>query len=150
MVKYSKIKKGERVVKKILIGILSTVAIIAILIGGKIQMDKYRVKSIVHGEEGKVAIENMLKIMDEKALTPEGKIKSYKIDESYTKNNPMGGIIVRVIINDDPELDVETTLNKYPSRGKLEHGVIITSEKLSKLVPDKGLLSEEKGNEQDR
>ena len=136
--------------KKILIGILSTVAIIAILIGGKIQMDKYRVKSIVHSEEGKVAIENMLKIMDEKALTPEGKIKSYKIDESYTKNNPMGGLIVRVIINDDPELDVETTLNKYPSRGKLEHGVIITSEKLSKLVPDKGLLSEEKGNEQDR
>ena len=136
--------------KKILIGILSTVAIIAILIGGKIQMDKYRVKSIVHGEEGKAAIENMLKIMDEKALTPEGKIKSYQIDENYTHNNPMGGLIVRVIINDDPELDVETTLNKYPSRGKLEHGVIITSEKLSKLVPDKGLLSEEKGNEQDR
>ena len=150
MIKYSKIKKGGREVKKILIGILSTVAIIAILIGGKIQIDKYRVESIVHGEEGKVAIENMLKIMDEKALTPEGKIKSYKIDESYTKNNPMGGLIVRVIINDDPELDVETTLNKYPSRGKLEHGVIITSEKLSKLVPDKGLLSEEKGNEQDR
>ena len=136
--------------KKILIGILITVAIIAMLIGGKIQMDKYRVKSIVHGEEGKAAIENMLKIMDEKAFTSEGKIKSYKIDESYTKNNPMGGTIVRVIINDDPELDVETTLNKYPSRGRLEHGVIITSEKLSKLVPDKGLLSEEKGNEQDR
>ena len=113
-------------------------------------MDKYRVKSIVHGEEGKVAIENMLKIMDEKALTPEGKLKSYQIDENYIHNNPMGGLIVRVIINDDPELDVETTLNKYPSRGKLEHGVIITSEKLSKLVPDKGLLSEEKGNEQDR
>lgn len=136
--------------KKILIGILITVAIIGILIGGKIQMDKYRVKSIVHGEEGKAAIENMLKIMDEKALTSEGKIKSYKIDESYTNNNPMGGIIVRVIINDDPELSVKTTLNKYPSRGRLEHGVIITSEKLSKLVPDKGLLSEEKGNEQDR
>ena len=136
--------------KKILIGILSTVAIIAILIGGKIQMDKYRVKTIIHGEEGKAAIENMLKIMDEKALTPEGKIKSYQIDENYTHNNPMGGLIVRVIINDDPELDVETTLNKYPTRGKLEHGVIITSEKLSKLVPDKGLLSEEKGNEQDR
>ena len=130
--------------KKVLISIISVIAIIAILIVGKIQMDKYRVKSIVHGEEGKAAIENMLKIMDEKALTPEGKIKSYKIDENYTHNNPMGGLIVRVIINDDPELDVETTLNKYPSRGKLEHGVIITSEKLSKLVPDKGLLSEEK------
>ena len=135
--------------KKVLISIISVIAIIAILIVGKIQMDKYRVKSIVHGEEGKAAIENMLKIMDEKALTPEGKIKSYKIDENYTHNNPMGGLIVRVIINDDPELDVETTLNKYPSRGKLEHGVIITSEKLSKLVPDKGLLNAEsnKGNE---
>ena len=133
--------------KKVLISIILVIEIIAILIVGKIQMDKYRVKSIVHGEEGKVVIENMLKIMDEKALTPEGKIKSYKIDENYTHNNPMGGLIVRVIINDDPELDVETTLNKYPTRGKLEHGVIITSEKLSKLVPDKGLLSEEKGNE---
>ena len=136
--------------KKILIGILSIVAIIAVLIGGKIQMDKYRLKSIVHGEEGKAAIENMLKIMDEKALTPEGKIKSYKIDESYTKNNPMGGIIVRVIINDDPELDVETTLNKYPSRGKLEHGVMSVSPKLAKLTPAKGKLYDEENNARNR
>ena len=135
--------------KKIVIGILTIIVVIAMLIIGKIQMDKYRIKSIAHGEEGKAAIENMLKIMDEKAFTSEGKIKSYKIDDSYTERNPMGGIIVRVIINDDPELSVKTTLNKYPSRGRLEHGVIITSEKLSKLVPDKGLLNDEsnKGNE---
>ena len=134
---------------KIVIRILTVIAVSAMLIIGKIQMDKYRVKSIMHGEEGKAAIENMLKIMDEKAFTSEGKIRSYKIDEGYTHKNPMGGVIVRVIINDDPELDVETTLNKYPSRGRLEHGVIITSEKLSKLVPDKGLLNDEsnKGNE---
>ena len=135
--------------KKIVIRILTIIVVIAMLIIGKIQMDKYRIKSIAHGEEGKAAIENMLKIMDEKALTPEGKIKSYKIDDSYTERNPMGGIIVRVIINDDPELSIKTTLNKYPSRGRLEHGMIITSEKLSKLVPDKGLLNDEsnKGNE---
>ena len=135
--------------RKIVIRILTVIAVIAMLIIGKIQMDKYRIKSIAHGEEGNAAIENMLKIMDEKAFTSEGKIKSYKIDEGYTHKNPMGGLTVRVIINDDPELDVETTLNKYPSRGKLEHGVIITSEKLSKLVPDKGLLNDEsnKGNE---
>ena len=135
--------------KKTVIRILTVIVIIALLIIGKIQMDKYRIKSITHGEEGKAAIENMLKIMDEKAFTSEGKIKSYKIDDSYTERNPMGGIIVRVIINDDPELSVKTTLNKYPSRGRLEHGVIITSEKLSKLVPDKGLLNDEsnKGNE---
>ena len=136
--------------KKVLIGILTTIAIIATMIIGKIQMDKYRVKSIMHGEEGKAAIENMLKIMDEKALTPEGKIKSYKIDESYTHKNPMGGLIVRVIINDDPELDVETTLNKYPSRGKLEHGVMSVSPKLAKLTPAKGKLYDEENNIKNR
>ena len=122
--------------KKILIGILSTVAIIAIVIGGKIQMDKYRVKSIVHGEEGKVAIENMLRVLDEKALTPEGKIKSYQIDDSYTERNPMGGIEIKLIINDDNKLTVKTALNKYPSRGYIQHGMIVTSEKMTKLVPE--------------
>ena len=136
--------------KKVLIGILTTIAIIATMIIGKIQIDKYRVKSIMHGEEGKAAIENMLKIMDEKAFTSEGKIKSYKIDESYTHKNPMGGLIVRVIINDDPELDVETTLNKYPSRGKLEHGVMSVSPKLAKLTPAKGKLYDEENNIKNR
>ena len=136
--------------KKVLIGILTTIAIIATMIIGKIQMDKYRVKSIMHGEEGKAAIENMLKIMDEKAFTSEGKIKSYKIDEDYTHKNPMGGLIVRVIINDDPELDVETTLNKYPSRGKLEHGVMSVSPKLAKLTPAKGKLYDEENNIKNR
>ena len=136
--------------KKVLIGILTTIAIIATMIIGKIQMDKYRIKSIAHGEEGKAAIENMLKIMDEKAFTSEGKIKSYKIDESYTHKNPMGGLIVRVIINDDPELDVETTLNKYPSRGKLEHGVMSVSPKLAKLTPAKGKLYDKENNIKNR
>ena len=133
--------------KKILIGILSTVAIIAILIGGKIQMDKYRVKSIVHGEEGKAAIENMLRVLDEKALTPEGKIKSYQIDESYTYKNPVGGVGIKLIINNDNDLTVKTVLNKYPSIGVLEHGGIIKSRKMSELTPANGKLYEEKGNE---
>ena len=136
--------------KKILIGILSTVAIIAILIGGKIQMDKYRVKSIVHGEEGKVAIETMLKIMDEKALTPEGKIKSYQIDDSYTYKNPMGGVGIKLIINNDNDLTVKTVLNKYSSIGVLEHGGIIKSRKMSELTPAKGKLYDEENNIKNR
>ena len=124
--------------KKALIGILAILAIISVLIGGKIQMDKYRVKSIVCGEEGKAAIENMLRVLDENALTPEGKIKSYKIDDSYTERNPMGGIEIKLIINNDNELTVKTALNKYPSRGYIQHGMIVTSEKMAKLVPDKG------------
>ncbi|MGX7112686.1 DUF1310 family protein [Gemella cuniculi] len=130
--------------KKIILGILGSAIVVGLLIGGKIYMDNKQVETIVKSEEGKAAIEKMLKVLDEKALTPEGKIKSYKIDDSYTKKNPMGGVIVRVVINDDEELDVETTLNKYPSRGVLEHGVMITSPKMSKLTPPKGKLSEEK------
>ena len=37
--------------------ILATIAIIVLMIVGMIQIDKYRVKSITHGEEGKAAIE---------------------------------------------------------------------------------------------
>ena len=122
--------------KKAQIGILAILAIISVLIGGKIQIDKYRVKSIVRGEEGKAAIENMLRVLDENALTPEGKIKSYKIDDSYTERNPMGGIEIKLIINDDNELTVKTALNKYPSRGYIQHGMIVTSEKMTKLVPE--------------
>ena len=47
--------------KKIVIGILTIIVVIAMLIIGKIQMDKYRVKSIAHSEEAKVAIERMFK-----------------------------------------------------------------------------------------
>ena len=97
-------------------------------------MDKYRVKSIVHGEEGKVAIENMLKIMDEKALTPEGKIKSYKIDESYTERNPMGGVNISIIVNGDKEMIINTTLERYSSSGKYEINSKAVSPKLSQEI----------------
>ena len=120
--------------KKVLISIISVIVIIAILIVGKIQMDKYRVKSIVHGEEGKVAIENMLKIMDEKALTPEGKIKSYKIDESYTERNPMGGVNISIIVNGDKEMIINTTLERYSSSGKYEINSKAVSPKLSQEI----------------
>ena len=78
--------------KKVLVGIVTTIAIIVILIIGKIKIDAYKITSIAHEEEAKAVIEDMLKGLDEKALTSEGGIKSYKIDDSYTEENPMGGI----------------------------------------------------------
>ena len=120
--------------KKVLIGILTTIAIIATMIIGKIQMDKYRIKSIAHGEEGKAAIENMLKIMDEKALTPEGKIKSYKIDDNYTHRNPVGGVSVKIVINEDESLYLGTILNKYPSSKEYDLGVLSFSPEVRKLI----------------
>jgi len=122
--------------KKALIGILAILAIISVLIGGKIQIDKYRVKSIVCGEEGKAAIENMLRVLDENALTPEGKIKSYKIDDSYTMKGITEAVNLKLITNDDKDLTVKTALHKDSKRGALEHGAILTSKKLSGLLSD--------------
>lgn len=120
--------------RKIVIRILTVIVIIALLIIGKIQIDKYRIKSITHGEEGKAAIEKMLKGLDEKALTSKGKIKSYKIDDNYTHRNPMGGVSVKIVINGDESLYLGTILNKYPSSKEYDLGVLSFSPELRKLI----------------
>ena len=80
--------------KKILIGIPLAVLAVVGLIGGKMYLEENKIVSIVKSDDGKEAIENMLKKMDSKALTPEGKIKSYKIDFDKVGKNPMGGIYI--------------------------------------------------------
>ena len=120
--------------RKIVIRILTVIAVIAMLIIGKIQMDKYRVKSIMHGEEGKAAIENMLKIMDEKALTPEGKIKSYQIDDSYTERNPMGGVNISIIVNDNEDMILNTTISQDKYNGGYKTEAMSISPKLDEIM----------------
>lgn len=123
--------------KKILIGILSAVAIIAILIGGKIYMDSNKMENIVKSDKAKEAIEAMLKKMEAKALTPEGNIKSYKIDYDKVKANPMGGINVSVIVNDNEELRVNTTLEKDSTGDGYKTGARTISPELWKMT-DRG------------
>ena len=130
--------------KKVLISIISVIAIIAILITGKKYWNEYQtekdadqVKKMVHGEEAKTELEHILKLLDRKALTPEGKIKSYKIDDSYTMKGITEAVNVKLIINDDKDLTVKTALYKDSKRGALEHGAILTSEKLSELLSNK-------------
>ena len=128
-----------------MISIISVIAIIAILITGKKYWNEYQVKKdadqvekMVHGEEAKTELEHILKLLDRKALTPEGKIKSYKIDDSYTMKGITEAVNVKLIINDDKDLTVKTGLYKDSKRGALEHGAILTSEKLSGLLSDNG------------
>ena len=128
-----------------MISIIPVIAIIVILITGKKYWNEYQVKKdtdqvekMVHGEEAKTELEHILKLLDRKALTPEGKIKSYKIDDSYTMKGITEAINVKLIINDDKDLTVKTALYKDSKRGALEHGAILTSEKLSGLLSDNG------------
>ena len=123
--------------KKILIGILSAVAIIAVLIGGKIYMDSNKMENIVKSDKAKEAIEAMLKKMEAKALTPEGNIKSYKIDYDKVKANPMGGINISVIVNDNEELRVNTTLEKDSTGDGYKTGARTISPELWKMT-DRG------------
>ena len=97
-------------------------------------MDKYRVKSIVHGEDGKAAIENMLKITDEKALTPEGKIKSYRLDDGKIKKNPMGGIDISIIVNDDKDMILNTTISQDKYNGGYKTEGMSISPKLDEIM----------------
>lgn len=126
-----------RLLKKVLKGILIVLLLIIGSVGFilvKEYIESKRIEHIVKSNDGKEAIENMLKSMDDKALTPEGKIKSYKIDYNKVEKNPMGGINIYLTINDDPEMKLDTTLVKFNKDGKYETGARGISPKLFRLV----------------
>ena len=123
----------KKVLKGILIVLLLVIGSVG-LIFCKEYIESKRIEHIVKSDDGKEAIESMLKSMDGKALTPEGKIKTYKIDYNKVEKNPMGGINIYVTINDDPEMKLDTTLVKFNKDGKYETGARGISPKLFRLV----------------
>lgn len=89
--------------------------LLSLLLGGCSLMtdqstEKQEMIQIAESQKMKVAIENMLTKLDSKALTPEGKIKSYKISKDDLDYNPMGGILVKIVINNDEKLVLSTTI----------------------------------------
>ena len=95
--------------------------------------EKEEMVQIAESRKAKKLIEEMLRKKDPEALTEKGIIKKYTINEKNLKYNPMGGLIVELIINDDPELTITTTLMEE-SDGNLEHtGYVISGELAKKL-----------------
>ena len=95
--------------------------------------EKEEMIRIAEGKKAQRAIEELLRQEDPKALTEEGIIKEYSINKNELDYNPMGGLIVELIINDDPELTITTTLMEE-SDGNLEHtGYVISGELAKKL-----------------
>ena len=123
----------KKVLKGILIVLLLIIGVVG-LIYGKEYIENKKIESIVKSDDGKAAVESMLKSMDGKALTPEGKIKTYKIDYNKVEKNPMGGINIYLTINDDPEMKLDTTLVKFNKDEKYETGARGISPKLFRLV----------------
>ena len=123
----------KKVLKGILMALLLIIGIVG-LICGKEYIENKKIESIVKSDGGKEAIEDMLKRMDDKALTPEGKIKTYKIDYNKVEKNPMGGINIYLTINDDPDMRLHTTLVRGTRGEKYKTGAIVISPKLDKLI----------------
>ena len=89
---------------------------------------------IAESKKMKLAIENMLTKLDSKALTPEGKIKSYKISKDDLDYNPMGGLLVKIVINNDEKLVLSTTIQEDATTGKYEETYFGKTEELSDLL----------------
>ncbi|HEO6398419.1 TPA: DUF1310 family protein [Streptococcus agalactiae] len=81
--------------------------------------EKEKMIAIAHSDEAKEVYEEQLKKLDRNALTENGKIKEYQIDDSSLKYNPMGGMNLKLIINDNKKLDISFGLVKNES-GNLE------------------------------
>ncbi|EAK9824868.1 DUF1310 family protein [Listeria monocytogenes] len=118
--------------------IIATVVLVMIVagLGVKFYIDEEKLNkemiNIVYSGEAKNAFYIDLKDLDTKAFTEEGVIQSYEIDEKSINHNPIGGINVTVIINENPELYIKYTLDKF--NGKLECGSASIAGKLSKLL----------------
>ena len=124
--------------KKFFVIFLSIITISSSMLLGSCSLlnnrsEKEEMIQIAEGKKAQRAIEELLRQEDPKALTEEGIIKEYSINKNELDYNPMGGLIVELIINDDSELTITTTLVEE-SDGKLEHtGYVISGELAKKL-----------------
>ncbi|EDN9216085.1 DUF1310 domain-containing protein [Listeria monocytogenes] len=115
--------------------ILFGIAIMIIFgLGVKYYMDEEKLNeemmNVVYSDEAKQVFEKRLTNLDAKAFTKEGIIQSYEIDEGSIESNPMGGIEVRLIINNNSELYASYTMSR--NNGVLGGGGAIISKELAR------------------
>ncbi|EAG0832030.1 DUF1310 domain-containing protein [Listeria monocytogenes] len=96
---------------------------------GEEKLNKEMMK-VIYSDEAKEVFEKRLTNLDAKAFTKEGIIQSYEIDEGSIESNPMGGIEVRLIINNNSELYASYTMSR--NNGLLGGGGAIISKELAR------------------
>ncbi|BAW17769.1 hypothetical protein SITYG_17920 [Streptococcus intermedius] len=95
--------------------------------------EKQKMIQIANSKEAKKVYEDYMKTKDPKALTKEGIIHSYEIDNNSLYYNPMGGIEVTIYINHDKKLDIQFGIVKN-NQGELEPSGYTYSKELSHLL----------------
>lgn len=122
--------------KKSMIILISILAVIGIAVGG-CSMHQYQKKqemiAIATSDEARKVYESHMKALDQNALTDDGVIKSYEIDNESLYYNPMGGMEVTVYVNHDKDLEFQFGIIK-DNEGILKSSGYIYSGKLAKLL----------------
>lgn len=112
-------KKKHKIVLSVVSLFVAACIGVGLYLANKNQEFQNEMFRIVHSEEVRELIEEDLKRKDPNALTDKGKIRSYKIDDSSIKHNPMGGIMFHIIINDSISMVGKTGLRMDGENGKI-------------------------------
>ena len=112
-------KKKHKIILSIISLFVAACIGVGLYLAHKNQEFQNEMFRIVHSEEVRELIEEDLKRKDPNALTDKGKIRSYKIDDSSIKHNPMGGIMFHIIINDSISMVGKTGLRMDGENGKI-------------------------------
>ncbi|EOW8177384.1 DUF1310 domain-containing protein [Listeria monocytogenes] len=126
--------------KKKWIILFGIVIMIIFGLGVKFYMDEEKLNkemmNVVYSDEAKQVFNDDIKLIDTKAFTKEGLIQSYEVDKESIEPNPMGGVIVTLVINKNPALKLTYTLKK--NNEELKSGGASISKELTKKL---GLLN---------
>ena len=95
--------------------------------------EKQKMIRIANSDEAKKIYEAHMKALDKNALTTNGIIKSYEINNDNLYYNPMGGMEVTVFVNGDKDLDFQFGLIENDD-GTYISAYYTTSPELSKLL----------------
>ena len=129
-----------RLLKIIGIVLASLLVIVGLSVGGfKVmkQAEHDEMVRIVESEEVKKIIEDNLKLRHKGALEEGNIIQNYDIDINSIFHSPMGGIKLKIYINNDEELYVFFTINKDRSSGKLVNDGGGSSAKFKKIITER-------------
>ena len=118
--------------------VIIVIALLCLSIGGKIYMNSINMKkemlAVVKSDEAKEVYERTIKNLDSKGLTPDGVIISYDIDYESVERNPMGGIMLDLIVNNSSTLRIDIILEKNTDSSRLKNGWGGVSKELDKLL----------------
>ncbi|MTB64665.1 DUF1310 family protein [Streptococcus sp. zg-86] len=72
--------------------------------------EKQKMIAIAHSKEARQLYEDYLKQEDPNAFTSRGFIESYEVNEDSMSYNPMGGLMIQLIINNNKDMTVSLNL----------------------------------------